>query len=1169
MFNIVPSNRQEYLLEVLIALLKQDYQSGNLGVFEPSTIMVESLGMKHYVNMGIAQQCSVSMNIDFPLVSRCIYSLCRKILGENQVPKESLFKREIMVWRIDSILASESFIDHPDAKAANEYWQSAIDVNKARFLLAQNTADVFEQYMQFRPTWFDKWQANESVLSKTEKDSDDNSQQLLEPWQRRIWQFILNDDASLAAHGDMTEAPVDSASKSPAKIIERATQQFQVDKYDLPKVIYIFAVNALTPQQLVFLKTISEQVDIFLFHLNPCVEYWGDLVSEKALMHQKLKQGMVHLLDEESPNLLLANLGKQGRVLFNQLQDIEYPDFTNKQLFINATESEQASNSSLLKALQQDLLLATTGHYSEDKQGTPPADNSISIHGCHSALREIQVLHDQLLHIIENDIEQDIQAHDIIVLCPAIEDYAPFVKSVFRGPYDQETNDEPRLVCSIADRAPLDAEPMISMFMDMLSLPDSRFSATSLIDYLHIESVQKKFNLSAAEVSLCEQWIADANIYWGKDSEHKSTLVKVENSEETYTWEWGLSRLLKSALYPSKAYLDEQYSLNFAALENVEGLQMRTLGKLVLFIEKLQDIFNSLALKRSMQDWLSYVNSDIVEVIFDNRSDDNVLQTLKRVLEQLSANVNKAHHNNKVPIKVLHAALTSTLSSPDPINQFNTGQVTFSSMVPMRSVPFKVVCMLGLNDGVFPRSSQPISINLMNNEPKLASDRSRRNEDRYMFLEALISARKYLYLSYQSKISKNNASREPSLVLREFMTYIKRAFNLELLTHHPLQAFSPKVFDAAKLANEQYADRPSFAQSWLAVNNTEAPLKQALEVEFKLPNLLTAQELSSAFNDPLASFCHKHLQLSFEKFMDSQGDIEPFDVSSLTNFDLSSAMLESASQGSKTQFEKHLEQMLASGELPQSSEFKTQYLATYELLAPQVNIQVDSSNYEHREFKCALSVPINGVAQKVIMYTNMLTDDNNNTHQYLMRMPKNQLLLKFCIEHAIKRIALESSTQSCVSSTLEYANTKAFLKEAKAYRNGKNESVPELEQDSLCLSDENFPLSHCRAFLVSACQAFHQLMSTPTPIYTEVAVAANNALNRAEQRETDEPTQAQNYSDIEQIDELFSKSLQQNYLNNEYQAYLFADGIDWSLIDLELMKNTFFTYLPRNWELSF
>lgn len=243
MFYIVPSNRQEYLLKVLIALLNSDYQSKRLGLFEPSSIMVESLGMKHYVHMGIARESKVAMNLDFPLVSRGIYSLCRIILGEENVPKESIYKREILVWRIEHILRSDGFVQNEDAAQANKYWQQSEDPENARFLLAQNTADVFEQYMQFRPQWFAKWEQNTSVL-----ETPDHT---LEPWQRAIWQLLV-------AQND----------HYPAKIIDQAMSAFVPGKSDLPKVMYIFVVNALTPEQLAFLNKISEQVDIYFFTLT-------------------------------------------------------------------------------------------------------------------------------------------------------------------------------------------------------------------------------------------------------------------------------------------------------------------------------------------------------------------------------------------------------------------------------------------------------------------------------------------------------------------------------------------------------------------------------------------------------------------------------------------------------------------------------------------------------------------------------------------------------------------------------------------------------------------------------------------------------------------------------------------------------------------------------------
>ena len=1162
MFYIVPSNRQEYLLKVLIAMLDSDYQQQRLGIFESSQIMVESLGMKHYVNMGIARESNVAMNLDFPLVSRGIYALCRTILGNEAVPKESAFKREIMVWRIEQVLRNDEFTQSQEATHANQYWQTAVDPEKARFLLAQNTADVFEQYMQFRPHWFPAWEQGESVLPQ------ENS--TLEPWQRKIWQLLVTENT-----------------RHPAKIIQDATEAFIPGNADLPNVIYIFVVNALTPDQLAFLFKISEQVNIYFFHLNPCMEYWGDLLSDKASMHLRLKQGIDLLLAEESPNSLLANLGKQGRVLFNQLQDIEYPDLTDLQLFASIDTKNAPNEGNLLTAIQQDLLHAKTG-----VAGKLPPDNTVSIHSCHNHVREIQVLHDFLLHIIQNHKTVDengqphansIQPHDIIVLCPAVEEYAPYVKSVFRSAYENQDINNPRLVCSIADRAPIDADPMASMFMDMLNLPDSRFCVSSLIDYLHIQSVQNKFDLSAADVELCEQWINDANIFWGKDASHKAQALGTQISSSLYTWEWGLARLLKSALY-GEGFEDQA---SFAMLHNVEGNNIKVLGKLMLFVQTLQNIDKGLRKAKLMQDWLKYMQSDIILALFDENDDNRVLNTLKRAIEQISANIIKAKYHHEVSLAVAREALDNVLSRPDPLNQFNTGQVTFGSMVPMRSVPFKVVCILGLNDGLFPRSSQPLSIDLMVNDTPKPTDRSRRNEDRYMFLEALVSARNYLYLSYQGRSVKDNSIREPSLVLREFSDYLTRAFECNVHYEHPLQPFSPQAFNAEAARNENWSQKPSFSNAWLNVANEQGQSECKLGAEFELPNTLYVEDLVAALSDPLAAFAKQHLQLSFERFMDAQDDTEPFEITPLTRSMIASSMLLSAKEsatsnavnsdteddinsdinnaktGSIDYFDKHITRLYQSGTLPEVVDQSNMYQQAMSHLIKDIDFTALTSEQKLQEYTTQVQIGNTHIS----LIGMMEADQTGHSNTLSTRNISYGDIFAFYLQHAIKVKQLGPD----VTSTLHYVDMKTYLKNYQAYQDGKQARRPHGALTTKIIDKSVFGEIQIDAFLGAVINAYQHLMRTPSLLHIELgANASSNTLKARLSDDAQDSFEVHTSKFADALSASLANTFSGNYFANDYLRYFFPDHQDIDMlvneVNTPLLQEVYWAHLPPQWE---
>ena len=665
MFHVVPSNKQELLTQVLIAFIQDDYAANKRHVFDASSIVVESQGMKHYLNMEIAKQTGLAMNIDYPLVSREIYRICRLVLGDD-VPHDSPYKREYLVWNIYGILQSDVFSEQPQATLANAYWQSQNDPNLQCFRLAKQVADIFEQYSIYRSDWLAQWeQGNTLGLSDA-----------LEPWQQLIWRMLTQDNKQHPAY--LRAAAIEG--------LANATEL-------LPNPLYIFAVNTLSPTQITFFSELAKHTDVYLFFLNPCSEYWGDLVSDKVALKRQLANSIEILQAEEQRHPLLANLGSQGRALFNQLQDIHYPDITDNQLFI-APELDGHNATSILHTIQADI---ASGMLNPTAINAIERDRSLQIHSCYSPVREVQVLHDELLRILQHD--PSIQPHEILVMCPSVEEYAPFVNSVFRPVHKPQAPGSPQLVCSIADRAPLDSESAVMMFLDMLELPDSRFSVLKIIDYLHIPMVQTKLTLTPDELSMCQLWLEQANIKWGVNAAHKNGILHSTDSDEIYSWEWGLQRLALGCLHSAAAGQPANYDYVIA----IEGLNTRVLAKLLVLIELLKQFRNALTGAKSIAQWVVLLQEMLAE-LFASPNQEEVLKTIHKAVVDLGKQVEFAGYEGLLELAIIRESLTDRFSIPDALNQFLTGQVTFSSMVPMRSVPFKMICILGLNDGVFPTS---------------------------------------------------------------------------------------------------------------------------------------------------------------------------------------------------------------------------------------------------------------------------------------------------------------------------------------------------------------------------------------------------------------------------------------------------------------------------------
>ena len=910
MLALYPSNKLEHLSFLLTTLLQQQPN----GVFTPETILVESPGMQHWVSMQLAHTQGVAMNIDFPLPVRFMWNTARTVLGSDKVPKQSPYRREVLTWRIDNLLQDASLMETGAFEQVNKYWRSAgneLEQGAQRLQLATALADVYEQYLLYRPDWLFAWEQNQRVVF------DD-----MEIWQSEIWRLLVKEEAL-----------------HPARLHQLTLQALSEGQSTsaLPSRIIVFAINTMAPQLISFFDALAEHIDIHIFHLNPSVNYWGDAKSGSEQAKQLRMEGLEKWMSQEQPNPLLGNLGKQGRELFNLLTELDtfeisafdspkIPDIASLDSAEKAAmDSEQSAEEtySLLDYIQNDILKAEAPS-TLCKQGEHHTikreDDSVTIMCTHSALREVQVLHDHLLHWLSQDKTRT--PSDILVMCPAIENYAPFVDAVFHrvGTKAMIDNGPVRLPCSIADRSPMDAEPLIAAYMALLQLPDSRFGVSDIMDYLQLDAVQKRFSVSQDDIDQMVVWLKQAHIHWGLNSTHKNVVSEGVTDQDTYSWWWGIRRLLMGMLAPDHEMVVD----NLLTIPDVEGQRVLTLGKLIEVIELLGNYARELTLPRTPQEWAKDLIALRDACFTPTRDQENSWDLIAKVAADLSARCDEANYSHELSLRQIRELLLNRFSSPDAGNHFMTGQVTVCSMLPMRSIPFKKVCILGLNDSEFPRKSTPLGLDLMAGPERRIGDRSRRLEDRYLFLEAIISTRESLYLSYQGNDVTNNSERQPSLVLAEFMDMLSMGYGVPLsdyVIHAPLHPFSESGFIGML---------PSYETGWLRLadalrrtrienandsddvskdTQTQSPHNETLTIDMPRSQngtsdvaemRLSAMQVARAFSDPLAFFSIQRLGVNLTQSFTLLENSEPFETNALVRYQVLDAIFSSPERAQAT-----------------------------------------------------------------------------------------------------------------------------------------------------------------------------------------------------------------------------------------------------------------------------
>jgi len=964
-------------MENLLVLLDKIQQVSPLPIFSKDVVIVQNAGMQHWLNMSLAKQRGISMNIDYALPSQFLWKLVRTIASDEDVPDQSPFSREVLAWRIFTLLANKDVMNDDDFATATRYWNTqlysqvnthsdstiASEINESstnkntvefasneelkRYQLACQMADLFEQYLIFRPTWINDWENGNFTAEIQQEDATEIAQ-----WQGKLWYLLTREQ-----------------SYNPILLIEQAIAQLKEGRFyqqhlknNLPKRISFFGINIMAPMWLSFVNELSEYVDVHFFHLNPCYSYWGDVITEKQAIKsiQKWVDGYDDITASVG-NPLLANLGQQSRefmallhgystINIDAFEDIHESDISTSDHQIKTNgqpEIQSAHNVSVLQQVQHDILTLSDARIEPIKK----TDNSIVISSCHSALREVQGLHDWLLHQFNND--STLTPKDILVMCPQVEEYAPYVNAVFARGWQEFDDKVPPLPCSIADRVSKDSEPVVAAFSDLLTLPDSRFQVSQLLSFLRIPAMQTKFDLSTEDIDKISTWLDHASIHWGLDQQHKKQTLKSEAVTNSFTWQQGLSRLLRGFAHGDYETIYDNQLL----LPTIEGNDGELLGQLMLVLEQLQLFSHSMSQQRTAEQWKQFLNT-LINELFDTSDDDGFI-IVDQAIESLIEYCMHAKFEHKIDLLIVRDFLNQHFSEPDPGRQFIVGQVTFCSMLPMRSIPFKVIAILGLNDGLFPRQRQPLSFDLMSVTPAMLGDRSRRGDDRYLFLEAIISARQCLYLSYQGKNIKNNAPKQASLVLKELMEYLELGYGWSLLNessddsgtehggaiateclegklrHLPMQPFSDKNYQG---------ELKSFDNHWLNINlsganenlsritdnnNLALPFSNVLEQEPGGTYVLNLElsKLIAFFQHPSRSFAQSQLNLDLNIRSLELDDVEPFEFDRLQSYLLREQLIKSylpdaENKLSSEEIEQTVEQTLTaaalSGKFPEA-----------------------------------------------------------------------------------------------------------------------------------------------------------------------------------------------------------------------------------------------------------
>ncbi|MCW8808165.1 MAG: exodeoxyribonuclease V subunit gamma [Rhodanobacter sp.] len=895
---VLHGNRLEDLRDLLAAWLAR----APLRPLEDELMLVQSNGIAQWLKLALARSTDagglgISAAVDVQLPGRFLWAAYRTVLGRDAVAATSPFDKSRLTWRllrlIPQHLHDDGFAPLRDflhaAQQPADPSTSGPDWIK-NFQLAMQIADLFDQYQVYRADWLDDWEHGRNVLRDDLRGQSTpvaNGQR----WQPQLWRLLLQ-DIGPGEHAHHRAAVHHAFVTRVAELKQRPAA--------LPRRIVVFGISSLPQQTLEALTAMSRFSQVLLVVANPCRHYWADIIEDRELLRadhrrQAGKPGLPALPRYEDLHLhanpLLAAWGKQGRDYIRLLDSFDRPD-RYRQQFAAIGRSidlfQDVEGVGLLQQVQQAVLdLLPLPAAPAQRKPWHDDDASLRFHVLHSAQREVEVLHDQLLALFEQSARdgRPLAPRDVIVMVPDIQTYAPHVQAVFgRLPAD----DPRHLPCSVADQSARSSAPLIVALEHLLVLPESRFTVSEILDLLDVPALRTRLGFDESALPTLRRWIEGAGIRWGLDGEQKRSLQLP--ALEQNSWRFGLRRMLLGYAVGDGETLD-----GIAPYAEIGGLDAALLGPLSGLLDQLEHYWKLLGTVATPTAWVERLHA-LLNSFFDNDDSEDALR-LNRLHDTLDAWLqacDEAAFDEPLPLTVVREHWLQSIDESRLSQRFMGGAVSFGTLMPMRAIPFRVVCLLGMNDGDYPRRQTPADFDLMaqagHSRP---GDRSRREDDRYLFLEALLSARDALHISWVGRSARDNSELPPSVLVGQLRDYLAAGWHradeasdatkagehllAALTTEYPLQPFSRRYFEAGHDARVF-----TYAREWQQAHRAGASKANADILPAWVPETaLTLAQLQRFLAKPVACFFNQRLKVHFSDMEDDALDDEPFALDGL------------------------------------------------------------------------------------------------------------------------------------------------------------------------------------------------------------------------------------------------------------------------------------------------
>ncbi|PRD64075.1 exodeoxyribonuclease V subunit gamma [Malikia granosa] len=918
-FIALHGNRLEDLVQTVIEWLRLN----PLRPLEEEVVLVQSNGMAEWFKMEMARRARICAATRVELPNRFLWTTYRQVLAPEPVPRDSPLDKVPMTWRLMKVLPS--LLDQAEFAPVQGYLKD--EASERLLPLANKLADLFDQYQNYRADWLEDWAESRDQLLQAD------GRRLPVPdeqrWQPVLWRAVLQamDERERGAIRPRLHQAALKRLRGPEEFSGRVARR-----------VVLFGMSHLPGSTLEAMAALSRHSQVILAVPNPCRYYWGDIIEGRELLRaQRRRQANKGGKDLSSVNLedmhqhahpLLAAWGRQSRDYIRLLDAHDDAAATQNDFNLPRIDlfdsSEEDDATPLLRRIQNRIRDLEPLPLEREVETLTSADRSVVFHAAHGPVRELEILHDQLLQLIQTREahSKPLALRDVVVMVPDIEPMAAAIRAVF----DQYPRRDPRFIpYDIADLSAKSSSPIVTTLEWMLKLPTQRCRLSELVDLLEVPAIARRLGLSAEQLPRLTQWMSGAGIRWGLNQGHREGLGLEACGDPNSAW-FGLQRMLLGYATGSLDELPDARGWDgIEPYDEIGGLEAELAGVLARLVQTLIDWLQQAAQPATPSSWATR-GRDLLQALFEplDEQERDAVSALGDALTHWLSACTQAGFQEPVAWPVFEQAWLEALNLPSLKQRFRAGGVTFCSLMPMRAIPFDVVCLLGMNDGDYPRRGMRNDFDLMGLPGQhRPGDRSRQHDDRQLMLEALLSARSLLYISWTGFSALDNSEQPPSVLVSQLRDYMAAVWGEEAVktrtTEHPLQPFSRRYF-------EQGSRLQTFVHEWHTLHKEGSA--EATVAAPPLPGFvpdpsapLTLQRLGSFLRNPVKVFFRERLGVVFEDQDEEAPNDEVFTVDGLENYQLIRDQVLDWPEATRAQALTHavpvaLERLRRSGALP-------------------------------------------------------------------------------------------------------------------------------------------------------------------------------------------------------------------------------------------------------------